>query len=457
MGDPALDLAHVTPTSSSARGRRRARAASSSRSLRAAGGRPFAELRWPPFAAYTWLKIAKQLGAGRGPMRAPGARRTPALAGSCGGGRVPGRVMYLVRSWPRLSQTFVVNEVLAQERPGTTWSSTACALRRADRPAGGRAVRAAVHYLDERVPARWRRPPRPRARRALAPRRLRHARSPPCSGRTSRAWYATCSTLGCFDRCRRVAAAIHRIAAPRPADRAPPRPLRPRSRARRAADGPAHRGALQHHGARPRPVPDPGLEPERARVDAATVVTCCAANVDYLRRLCRPTALPGRSSTTGSTSTGSPRRRGPAGTVPGRDRPSGASSRRRDTPTCCAPAHAPEGRRTFSSGCGSSGTGRCAGELSALRDELGLRDEVGSPASPPGGDPRATDGPTSSPSPRGHRRRRPGRVPNVIVGGHGVGAAGRDDVGRRDHGDGRARPQRPGRHPARRRDAQPGT
>ena len=28
------------------------------------------------------------------------------------------RVMYLTRSWPRLSQTFIVNEVLALERLG---------------------------------------------------------------------------------------------------------------------------------------------------------------------------------------------------------------------------------------------------------------------------------------------------------------------------------------------------
>ena len=30
----------------------------------------------------------------------------------------PGRVIYIVRSWPRLSQTFIVNEVLALERRG---------------------------------------------------------------------------------------------------------------------------------------------------------------------------------------------------------------------------------------------------------------------------------------------------------------------------------------------------
>ena len=31
---------------------------------------------------------------------------------------MPDRVIYIVRSWPRLSQTFIVNEVLALERRG---------------------------------------------------------------------------------------------------------------------------------------------------------------------------------------------------------------------------------------------------------------------------------------------------------------------------------------------------
>ena len=66
--------------------------------------------------------------------------------------------MYLVRSWPRLSQTFVVDEVLAQEQLGTRVELFS--LTRSDEQLVQpqvRHVRAEVHYLDER---------RPRGRRA---------------------------------------------------------------------------------------------------------------------------------------------------------------------------------------------------------------------------------------------------------------------------------------------------
>ena len=66
---------------------------------------------------------------------------------------MPRRVMYLVRSWPRLSQTFVVNEILAQERLGTRLDLYS--LSRSDErlvQPQVHAVRAAVHYLDERRP-----------------------------------------------------------------------------------------------------------------------------------------------------------------------------------------------------------------------------------------------------------------------------------------------------------------
>jgi aminoglycoside phosphotransferase (APT) family kinase protein len=81
MGDPAVDLAHVTAYLDASRlpGARAARAAF----LMAYGPLPgpSPQLRSAFFAAYTNLKIAKQLATGRGPLPAPrGPRRTPAVA-----------------------------------------------------------------------------------------------------------------------------------------------------------------------------------------------------------------------------------------------------------------------------------------------------------------------------------------------------------------------------------------
>jgi aminoglycoside phosphotransferase (APT) family kinase protein len=80
MGDPALDLAHVTSylEASPWPGARAARAAF----LMAYGPLPgpSPQLRCAFFTAYTSLKIAKQLATDRGPLRAPGGSwRTPAL------------------------------------------------------------------------------------------------------------------------------------------------------------------------------------------------------------------------------------------------------------------------------------------------------------------------------------------------------------------------------------------
>jgi aminoglycoside phosphotransferase (APT) family kinase protein len=80
MGDPALDVAHLTTylDACSWPGARAARAAF----LMAYGPLPgpSPQLRSAFFAAYTSLKIAKQLATGGGPLRAPGGSwRTPAL------------------------------------------------------------------------------------------------------------------------------------------------------------------------------------------------------------------------------------------------------------------------------------------------------------------------------------------------------------------------------------------
>jgi glycosyltransferase involved in cell wall biosynthesis len=194
---------------------------------------------------------------------------------------VPGRVIYLVRSWPRLSQTFVVGEILAQERLGTrlelyslTHSGEELVQPQVQQ------VRADVHYLDDRRGA-------PLSDHALLARSapgayartlLLAASSPRLAG-----GYATLSTLGCLSAAVRLAADIVRA---------------------RAAGAPvghlhahfAHDPALvalftarltgipfsiTAHARDLYQIPVEGLR-ARAR-EAVAVVTCCAANVDYLR------------------------------------------------------------------------------------------------------------------------------------------------------------------------------
>jgi glycosyltransferase involved in cell wall biosynthesis len=193
--------------------------------------------------------------------------------------------MYLVRSWPRLSQTFVVDELLAQERLGTDVRlySLARSGEHIVQPQVA-AVRAQVHHLDER------RAPlaavRDHARAASsAPlaylRTLVLAASRPGLARG----YANLSTLGCFAAAVRMAADVHR--------------------ARRAGAPVEHLHAhfahdpalvallvgrltgVPHsftaHARDLYQIPVPAL---RARAGAAgAVVTCCAANADYLRRV----------------------------------------------------------------------------------------------------------------------------------------------------------------------------
>ena len=69
---------------------------------------------------------------------------------------MPAPVIYLVRSWPRLSQTFIVNEVLALERRGVDISLFSM-VRSGEELVQPQVddVRARVHYLDDpRSPVR---------------------------------------------------------------------------------------------------------------------------------------------------------------------------------------------------------------------------------------------------------------------------------------------------------------
>jgi glycosyltransferase involved in cell wall biosynthesis len=200
---------------------------------------------------------------------------------------VPGHVTCLVRSWPRLSQTFILNEVLALERLGLelTVVSLTRSLESTRQPHVA-AVRAPVCYLDES------RPHEPLARvvdhvtvAVRAPRRYASAlllalRRPDLAD-----GYATCSTMRCLAHAVRVAAQLRRT-----------------GQVRRAGDGAGHLhahfahdpalvGLLVHrltgvrftftaHARDLYQMPVPSLLPRIAA--ASAVITCCQANADYL-------------------------------------------------------------------------------------------------------------------------------------------------------------------------------
>ena len=205
---------------------------------------------------------------------------------------MPPRVMYLVRSWPRLSQTFVVNEILAQERLGTRVE--VYSLTRSDErlvQPQVQAVGARVHYLDDR-----RRRPRLAALRDHAS----VARAAPRAYVTTLVYaalrprlahgYATLSTVGCLSAALRLAAVVNRARrAGAPIEHLHAHfahdPALVALLTRRLTGVPysvtAHARDLYQ-------IPVPSL---RARAhEASAVVTCCAANLHYLRSVL-PAAL----------------------------------------------------------------------------------------------------------------------------------------------------------------------
>ena len=195
---------------------------------------------------------------------------------------MPGPVIYLVRSWPRLSQTFIVNEVLALERRAV--DLVIFSLVRSGelviQPQVSE-VRTAVRYLEDRKPLRqqvgehiavFSAGPVRYARTALFAWRRRDLAK----------GYATATTLGCFQYAVRVAAAIVRL--------------------RREGTAPAHLHAHFAH--------DPALVALLVRrltglpysftahardlvqippsslaaraAEATALVTCCQVNADYI-------------------------------------------------------------------------------------------------------------------------------------------------------------------------------
>lgn len=200
---------------------------------------------------------------------------------------MPGHVTCLVRSWPRLSQTFILNEVLALEHLGLELTVVSLTRsRESARQPHVAAVRAPVRYLDEP------RPHEPLARVAdhvtvamRAPRRYASALLLALHRPDLADGYATCSTMRCLAHAVRVAAQLRRT-----------------GQARRAGDGAGHLhahfahdpalvGLLVHrltgvrftftaHARDLYQVPVPSLLPRIAA--ASAVITCCQANADYL-------------------------------------------------------------------------------------------------------------------------------------------------------------------------------
>jgi glycosyltransferase involved in cell wall biosynthesis len=187
-------------------------------------------------------------------------------------------VVYVVRSWPRLSQTFIVNEVLGLERLG--FELEIFSMSHPDEPlAQVDDVRAPVRYLD----AAARRPWRARAAEHLgvlraAPRRYLGTLAYVATRRHLSAGYATASRWTCFAhavhlsthvRADRSIARVHAHFAHDPALVA--------LLAHRLTGVPF---SLTAHARDLYGIPARALA---ARTSAATdVVTCCRANADYL-------------------------------------------------------------------------------------------------------------------------------------------------------------------------------
>ena len=122
---------------------------------------------------------------------------------------MPERVIYLVRSWPRLSQTFIVSEILALERRGMDIAifSLARSGERLSQPAVNR-VRASVTYLADRRDG-WRDRFRPHlAAFGAAPLRYLRTLVFTIGHPDAAAGYGECDAFACFSHAVQVAAEI---------------------------------------------------------------------------------------------------------------------------------------------------------------------------------------------------------------------------------------------------------
>ena len=340
-----------------------------------------------------------------------------------------GRVVYIVRSWPRLSQTFIVNEVLALERRGVQLDvvslvrsgETVVQPQVADVRARSRTWTS--HGLAGSAPT-CPRSPRPPA--ATCPRCCSA-----CGAPSLAAGYGDCSALECLTHAVRIAAGINAL---RGADR-------PTHVHAHFAHDPALVGMLvamltglpfsfTGHARDLYQIPARSLAARAAR--ATTLVTCCEANVTYIRE-----TLPRRADPGGGHP---PRRRprpvrpaGPPATdgVPalvsvgrlvekkGVRRPAPRAGQHRRSRSPCriygdGPLHdelVPAARRAR-----PRGAGRVHGRARQRRDRRGPRRRR-----------------RVRPHPHQHRGRRPRRHPQRPRRGDGVRPAGRHDDRGRHH------------------------
>ena len=194
------------------------------------------------------------------------------------------RVIYIVRSWPRLSQTFIVNEVLALERRGLTLAIFSLVRAREDivQPQV-RDVRAPVRYLEDDLGQPWRQ--RLRAHQQVfkaAPARYVSAGLFVLTHPSLAAGYGECSALRCFAHAVALVGRMEEI----------------RSAGDSVVDVHAHfahdpalvgmlvaqlsgeRFTFTGHARDLLHIPARGLRARAAR--ASAVVTCCQANADYI-------------------------------------------------------------------------------------------------------------------------------------------------------------------------------
>ena len=185
-----------------------------------------------------------------------------------------GRVVYLVRSWPRLSQTFIVNEVLALERRGVQLDIVSM-VRSGESVVQPQVadVQAPVSYLDE--PER-----RGRLHRSVfsaAPGRYMSALALVLRRPGLAAGYGDCTALECFDHAVWVAAHIRMTRATHVHAHFAHDPALVGMLAAMMADVPF---SFTGHARDLYQIPARSLAARAAR--AATLVTCCEANVTYL-------------------------------------------------------------------------------------------------------------------------------------------------------------------------------
>ena len=125
------------------------------------------------------------------------------------------RVIYIVRSWPRLSQTFVVNEVLALERRGAEIAIYSL-VRSHEKTVQPQVddVRAPVRYLEDELAQPLVRRIRPQlAAFSADPMRYLQLLAYCLRNRSLAAGYGECSTLACFTHAVRIAAGLEAMRA----------------------------------------------------------------------------------------------------------------------------------------------------------------------------------------------------------------------------------------------------